>query len=136
MSAELKKKFDDLSKGLMELHRTLLMLEAKKLEQAAGKKLTPYELLGASLQDPALAWLRVISQLIVSIDTVIDETPVLNNQDANRIANEVLTALEKPPGLIATDFWSNYSVYLNSNADIIVMHSKVKTILTGLRPTN
>jgi hypothetical protein len=134
--ADLKKKFDDLSKGLMELHRALLMLEAKKLEQAAGKKLTPYELLGASLQDPALAWLRVISQLIVTIDTVIDETPVLSNQDANRVANEVLTALEKPPGLIATDFWTRYSEYLHSNPDIIMMHSKVKAFLTELRPTN
>jgi hypothetical protein len=93
MSSDLKKKFNDLSKSLMELHRALLMLEAKKLEQAAGKKLTPYELLGASLQDPALAWLRVISQLIVSIDTIIDETPVLSNQDANRVANEVLLSL-------------------------------------------
>lgn len=120
----------------MELHRALLMLEAKKLEQAAGKKLTPYELLGASLQDPALAWLRVISQLIVSIDTIIDETPMLSNQDANRVANEVLTALEKPPGLIATDFWTHYSEYLHSNADIIMMHSKVKTLLSELRPTN
>ncbi len=120
----------------MELHKALLMLEAKKLEQAEGRKLTPYELLNASLQDPALAWLRVISQLIVNIDTIIDETPSLSNQDANRVANEVLTALEKPMGLITTDFWTHYTEYLSSNPDIIMMHSKVKTLLTSLRPTN
>jgi hypothetical protein len=61
---------------------------------------------------------------------------VLSSQDANRVANEVLTALEKPPGLIATDFWTRYSEYLHSNADIIMMHSKVKAFLIELRPTN
>ena len=136
MSTDLKKQFNDLSKSLMELHRALLMLEAKKIEQAEGRKLNPYELLNASLQDPGLAWLRVISHLIVNIDTIIDETPQLSNQDANRVTAEVLAALDKPPGLISTDFWTHYTEYLGSNPDIIMMHSKVKSLLDTLRPTN
>jgi hypothetical protein len=130
----MRKHFDDLTLALKDLHKALLMLEAKKMEQALGRKVTPYELLGASLNDPNLAWLRVMSELIVNIDTVIDETPSLTAQEANKTVSEVLNVLEKPPGLIATDFWTKYTEYLGSNPDIIMLHSKVKKTLDSLRP--
>jgi hypothetical protein len=130
----MRKHFDELTLALKDLHKALLMLEAKKMEQALGRKVTPYELLGASLNDPNLAWLRVMSELIVNIDTVIDETPTLSAQEANKTVAEVLNVLEKPPGLIATDFWTRYTEYLGSNPDIIMLHSKVKKTLDSLRP--
>jgi hypothetical protein len=135
MSNDLKRTFNDLSKALQRLHKDLLMLEAKRLEQERGKPLNPYELLNASLNDPSLAWLRKMSELIVNIDTIIDETPHLSAQESHRVANEVLLVLEKPLGLIATDFWSHYSAYLSSNAEIIMRHSHVKEILERLRPS-
>lgn len=135
MNNSLPKQFNDLSTMLKDLHRALLMLEAKKMEQALGRKISPYELLGASLNDANLAWLRVMSELIVNIDTIIDETPNLSTQEANKISAEVLQILEKPPGLIATDFWTHYSEYLGSNPDIIMLHSKVKKALEVLRPS-
>ncbi len=130
----MRKKFDELTSALLELHKALLMLEAKKMEQALGRKVSPYELLGASMNDPNMAWLRVMSELIVGLDIVIDETPVLTAQEANKAVADVLNVLEKPPGLIATDFWTRYTVYLGSNPDIIMLHSKVKKILDSLRP--
>jgi len=134
MSQKVHQHFNDLSSALKDLHKALLMLEAKKMEQSLGRKVSPYELLHASLNDANLAWLRVMSELIVNIDTVIDETPNLSAQEANKISSEVLEVLEKPPGLIASDFWTRYSDYLGSNPDIIMLHSKVKTVLDLLRP--
>ncbi len=134
MSESLKQIFNELSTALKDLHKDLLMREAKKLESELGKPLTPYELLGASLNDPSLAWLRKLSTLIVHIDTVVDETPKLSTQESNTVAGLVLNILEKPPGLISTDFWSNYSQYLSHDADIIMRHSTVKTILIRLKP--
>ena len=130
----MRKLFDELSLSLKDLHKSLLMLEAKKMEQAAGRKISPYELLNASLNDSNLAWLRVMSELIVHIDTIIDETPNLSTQEANAIAAKVLEVLEKPPGLIATDFWTRYTEYLGSNPDIIMLHARVKKALDTLRP--
>ncbi len=134
MANTLKSVFIELSTSLKDLHRDLLMLEAKKMEARMGRKVNPYELLNASLHDASFAWLRTMSELIVQIDTVIDETPNLSAQESHRVANEVLTVLEKPPGLIATDFWTHYSDYLASNADVIMRHSTVKEILGRLRP--
>lgn len=134
MSADLKKKFQELSTGLADLHRSLLMLEAKKLESETGRKITPYELLHASLHDPNMAWLRQMSAMIVTIDTTIDEATNLGTKEASQIAVEVLTLIEKPASLIATDFWTKYSNYLSDNAEIIMKHSKVKSLIENLRP--
>jgi len=129
-----RRHFDELTSALKDLHKALLMLEAKKMEQALGRKVSPYELLSASMNDPNLAWLRSMSELIVSIDIVIDETPSLTAQEANKAVVEVLNVIEKPPGLIATDFWTRYTEYLGSNPEVIMLHSKVKKILDSLRP--
>lgn len=110
------------------------MLEAKKMEAALGRKVSPYELLSASMNDPNFAWLRVMSELMVGIDILIDETPSLTTQEANKTVAMALNVLEKPPGLIATDFWTRYSEYLGSNPDIIMLHSKVKKVLDSMRP--
>ena len=134
MSAQLKKNFQELSTALMDLHKTLLMLEAKQMETESGRKITPYELLHASLHDPKLAWLRAISQLIVTIDTIVDETPNLSGKEASQVASEVLTLLEKPQPGATQEFWLQYSKYLSHNPDIIMKHSHVKTLLGGISP--
>lgn len=134
MSSDLKRKFKELSSVLIELHRTLLMLEAKKLESESGRPMTPYELLHASLHDPKLAWLRFMSELIVNIDTIIDETPNLSSKEASQVADEVSTLLEKPQTPDNKDFWTGYSKYLSENPDIIMKHSHLKELLTNLRP--
>lgn len=130
----LKPLFQDISRALTELHRELLMREATKLESEGGRKISPYELLHASLYDPRLAWLRPMSALIVVIDTMIDEAPNLSGQEASQIANEVLSLLERPASGSDSDFWSKYSSYLSHDADVIMRHSKVKAHIASLRP--
>jgi hypothetical protein len=135
MSAEIKKTFKELSGSLMALHKDLLMLEAKLLEADRGKKLTPYELLNATLTDPKLAWLRKLSELIVNIDTIVDETENLSAQESHRVANEVLLIIEKPADGFADDiFWVRYSEYLAHNPDIIMRHSALKQIIDRIKP--
>lgn len=133
-SQDLHPTFQQLSAALRELHRDLLMREAKKLEGERGQPLGPYELLNASLNDPSLAWLRRMSALIVNIDTLLDETPQLSGQEATRVADEVLTMLEKPAPQTAPEFWDHYSQYLHHDADIIMKHARVKDLLSRLRP--
>lgn len=134
MEKDLKRKFQELSTALQSLHRDLLMKEAKHLEGESGRKLTPYELLHASLNDPNLAWLRQLSTLIVNIDTTVDEAQNLSSSEAAQISDSVLTLLEKPAGLIETDFWRHYSDYLSHDVDIIMKHSQVKALVAELRP--
>ncbi len=134
MHQQLKKALQELSRALQELHRDLLMLEAKTLESEPGLPVNPYDLLQASLHDPNFAWLRKISTLIVHIDIVVDESPNLSGVEANQINDQVLRLIEKPDAKLDQEFWTKYSAHLSHNTDIILKHSKVKTILTRLRP--
>lgn len=133
MHEQLKRSLQDLSRALQELHRDLLMLEAKRAETESGQRLGPYELLQASLQDPGFAWLRSMSAMIVQIDTIVDEVTNLSSQDTSQIANAVLGLIEKPGDSKSQEFWKKYSGHL-TNPDTIMRHSKVKTILESLKP--
>jgi hypothetical protein len=133
MSGEIKKGLQTLSAALRELHRELLMLEAKALDSEAGRPLSPYDLLHASLHDLRLAWLRQISALIVSIDTTIDEAAHLTATEANHVASTVLKLLEKPSAG-NDEFWTKYTNYLSHDANVIMRHSKVKDIAARLHP--
>jgi hypothetical protein len=140
MHKEIKTNLLELSKALQSLHRDLLMLEANAFEIAEGKRLNPYELLRASLSDPKFAWLRLISTLIVHIDTVVDETPTLSGQEAALIAQQVLSLVEKPEAKAenptTVEFWQKYTGYLAHNPDVIMKHSHVKEILARLPIAN
>lgn len=133
MHEQLKRSLQDLSQALQDLHRDLLMLEARQAETESGKSMGPYELLHASLHDPRFSWLRLMSATIVHIDTIIDEVTTLSNKDANQIANEVLALIEKPSESKNQEFWNKYTSHLK-NPDTIMRHSKVKEILESLKP--
>lgn len=135
MSNELKQTFHSLAKALIDLHRDLLMLQAKHLEGESGRKVSPYELLNASLHNPSFAWLRMMSEMIVTIDTIVDETENLSGKEASEVANEVLNLIEKPNDSKQTEFWNRYSHYLSENPDIIMKHSRVKEIIARLKPS-
>lgn len=124
----------DLSQALQELHRALLMTEAQRLSKESGAPVNPYDLLQASLHDPSFAWLRQMSMLIVHIDTVVDETENLTGTEANQIHDMVLRLIEKPDPKKDQEFWSKYTAHLK-DPNIIMMHSKVKTILGTLNVT-
>lgn len=133
MHGNLKRSLQDLSTALQELHRDLLMSEARAYQTETGKQLNPYELLSASLHDPRFSWLRQMSAAIVHIDTIVDEVTNLTAKDANEIANEVLALIEKPSEFRNQEFWNKYTPHLN-NPDTIMRHAKVKGILDGLKP--
>lgn len=134
MGNSLKIALQGLSQALQELHRTLLLTEAQRLSNESGAPVNPYDLLQASLHDPSFAWLRQMSMLIVHIDMVVDETENLSGTEANQIHELVLRLIEKPDEGKDQEFWSKYSAYLN-DPEIIMMHSKVKTILGSLAPS-
>jgi hypothetical protein len=133
MSSSFKKTIEEVSAALKDLHKSLLMLEAKILESESGRALNPYELLHATLNEPSLAWLRKLSALIVTIDTLLDEVANLTANEASQVADAIFKLIERPPENSDGEFWRKYSGHL-SNAEVILRHSRVKDLATRLRP--
>ena len=134
MATPFKAQIEELSRALQALHRDLLMHEARRLEHKSERKMNPYELLNASLNDPEMAWLRELSSLIVFIDTTVDEATNLNGQEANAVADRALALLEKAGDAPATPFWEKYTRYLADHPDLIIQHAKVKDLASALKP--
>ena len=69
----MKDKLQELSKLLIRLHKSLINFESDQHEKREQRKFSPHEMLHLSLNDPHFAWLRKVSELIVEIDTLVDD---------------------------------------------------------------
>src|SRR3954471_15371837 len=59
--------------SLLALHKLLLELERVRYERANGRITDMFQLLNLTINDPAFAWLRPLSALIVQIDERMDD---------------------------------------------------------------
>jgi hypothetical protein len=134
MANHLKHDLDQLSKALQDLHRSMLMSEAKLVAAEYGRPLTSYELLNASLNNPTLAWLRQLSSLIVEIDTIVDEAPNLGAQETNLVTVKTLALLDPAGDLPPTEFWEKYTRSLREQPELILKHARVKDLVAALAP--
>ena len=77
---------------------------------------------GLTINDPAFAWLRGVSALIVQIDERMeDKKAPLTSTDAKNLRAEVRDLLT--PSQTGNDFQRNYYWALQETPDIVVEHS-------------
>ena len=76
-----RSKLKSVSKALAVIHKSLLESEIETLERTHGQVLAPGTRLQLLINDPTFAWLRLLSQLISSVDGVIfQKTPITAEQ--------------------------------------------------------
>ena len=63
----------NLSSALLKFHRGLLVYQTDLVEKIDERKYLPYDLLNLSLNDARFSWLRKFSEIIVQIDTIVDD---------------------------------------------------------------
>src|SRR5712671_1053489 len=68
----LRKRLEDIRRGLLTLHKALVDSERITYERTVGAIRSPNHFLQLLTQDPWFAWLQPLSQLIVSIDEALD----------------------------------------------------------------
>lgn len=69
----MKDKLQELSKLLIRLHKSLINFESDQHEKREQRKFSPHEMLHLTLNDSHFAWLRKVSELIVDVDTLVDD---------------------------------------------------------------
>ena len=116
--------------ALLRLHKTLLDWERSNYERTHGRQ-TNADLLNAFLQDPHFAWLRPMSQLIVRIDEMLENTTPPTAADAQAVMThlKVLTAADEHGGEDAR----RYEQALQENPDTVFAHRDLMTLLGGSR---
>ena len=110
--------------GLLALHKTLLDAERLRYEREHGRLEGGGQMLQLLAFDPAFAWLRVLSALIVQIDERLDdkERP-FTSADFAKLRAEARGLLVGKEG--GDEFQRNYNHALQSSPDAVIAQSRV-----------
>lgn len=79
----------NLRQSLVHLHRALLNAEIDRYARDNGIELSAGERFNLAVSEPSLDWLRVLSQLIVRFDELIDSSPTEAESQMAKLENEV-----------------------------------------------
>src|SRR3954463_1255215 len=88
--AEIQSQLAAVRNQLLRLHKILLEIERLRYERTNGRIDDLFQLLNLTINDPAFAWLRPLSALIVSIDEKMeDKDNPLTEESAKTLLREV-----------------------------------------------
>lgn len=116
--------------GLLRLHKVLLEWERIRYERSNGRIEDLMKLLNLTINDPAFAWLREMSALIVQIDERMEDKKLpLTSAAVKTLLDEVRQLLS--PSQTGSDFQRNYYWALQETPDIVVAHSGMLKLLSA-----
>lgn len=125
----MKAELGDLSGKLKDLHKELLVFQARLVEQEDGRKYGPYDLLHLSIHDSRFAWIGELSGLITRIDAYAFDADVAE-PDLDSIVDEV----EKLLGGTRGGFARSYQSARHAQPHLTVSEVEVKRALAQLKP--
>ena len=118
----------ELRDPLLNLHKALVDSERIFYEQTVGKILSPHHFLRLLAADPWFVWLHPLSELIVTIDTVLDaKTPpqMATLEDLVRQSYRLLVPAETTEDTANHGFAMHYFEALQRDPDVVVAHAEV-----------
>ena len=121
----------ELRRLLLELHKTLIDWQRTDYERVHGRLQTTQ--LGVLFNDPAFAWLRSMSGLIVRIDeTLAAKTPEAETGTGPLVAG----ARELVAPEAGTPYAQQYLAALQELPDAVLAHRDLVTLLKLQRPAS
>lgn len=118
-----------LHQSLLALHKALLEFEKEQYEGVYGKIPSPNEYLNLVIKHPAFAWLRSLSEAIVSTDG-------LDKEQDQKPQAEIIGTLSSllAPNPEGTEFAKKYDVAIQRSPTVAHAHGIVMQELKSLRP--
>ncbi|HEY0376956.1 MAG TPA: hypothetical protein VGC87_08370 [Pyrinomonadaceae bacterium] len=120
-----RQRLTNFRRALLRLHKTLLDDKRLAYERVYGQ-VTGGELLQLVINHEQFAWLHSISELIVSIDGMLDAEEPMTSADAESLFTQARTLLK--PSEDGTDFERKYYAALQRDPDIVLAHREVTKI--------
>ena len=133
----------ELRRLLLQLHKALIDWQRAEYEVVHGRLQTT-QLLNVLVNDPAFAWLRTMSGLIVRIDESL-EPPRRNSAESERAeagaaSSETGPLVAQARELVAPEAGSPYAqryfAAMQELPDVVLAHSELVTLLKLQRPAS
>ena len=125
----------ELRRLLLHLHKTLIDWQRDDYERLNGRLQTT-QLLQVIFDDPAFAWLRSMSGLIVRIDEALDETPPPSRLEVSETGPLVAQARELVAPEAGTPYAMRYHAALQELPEAVLAHRDLVTLLKLQRPAS
>lgn len=125
----MKKELENLSSKLRDLHKDLILFQARNAEQVDERKYTPYDVLHLSIYDGRFEWLRRLSSLMTYIDEMLNEESEIRVEDVRCIHGEVSGLFQNDD----SDFLGHYNLALNQDPHLFVKQGEVLKALSQLQ---
>ena len=114
----------------MKLHAVLLESERAQYDRDIQRIRSSQQFLDLALNDPAFAWLRVLSQLVVLIDETLDAKEPPSSAEASRLVHKALDLLS--PAQPNGTFERPYLEALQRDPEVILAHAAALKLLRRL----
>lgn len=128
MSATLdyRDRLGQISSALFKIHKLLLEDEFENRERSTGISIPPTERLNILLNDPSVAWLRILSGLMAYVDEVYYQKEAILDRQIDEVLDKTrhLFALQDEQ-----EFSYRYRQALASIPDLMVAHGHLKAAL-------
>jgi len=125
--AGLRDRLTALREALIHLHKALLESERISYEASFGQISSPYQFLHLLTNDPWFAWLTPVTQLIASVDVMLESKEPLTVAGVESILQHARTLL------VATadgeGFSGHYDEALQRSPDVILAHAVAAKII-------
>ncbi|MCI0389477.1 MAG: hypothetical protein MOB07_12040 [Acidobacteria bacterium] len=128
MPESIRNRLHDLRNRLLRLHKILLDAERATWERIHGN-LSGSELLNLLINHEQFAWLRNISELIVSIDETLDADQPATIEDARNLLTQARKLLK--PSELGEAFAQKYLAALQHDPNVVIAHKELRELLSA-----
>ena len=131
LSEKTRGRLRELRGGMLRLHKLLLDGERGAYEREHGR-VAAGEMLQLVINDARFAWLRRVSELIVTVDEMLDakEEPA-TEADARAVVAQARALVSPAADADATDFAEKYRAALQRDPSIVMAHAEVARVLAA-----
>ena len=117
--------------SLLHLHKTLLDYEREVYERAHDRIESAYEVLRLVMHDPWFAWLHSISELVVSIDEMLDAEEPPAQADVDAVIKQARQLIV--PSETGSEFQQKYFAALQNSPDAVLAHANTMKVLGSVK---
>ncbi len=115
----------DLSTELKVLHKALLEAGRAAYEAEHGPVAGGMPLLHLVVHDPAFAWLRPLSELMVDLDAMLDLEEPANAEDQAAVRGELEHLLSAAGG----ELWQRLTSFIQQHVEVAAAYARVRQLL-------
>jgi hypothetical protein len=117
-------------RGLMQVHRALIDAERLRYERVHGRVDGAGRLLHLVINDPAFAWVRPLSSLIVRMDTLLAEEGTLDSDEVDALIEQARRHLR--PDAAGSEFARLYDQAIQESPDVVLAHGAALSLLESV----